>query len=70
MLISFTDVCDNDIHVPGGVVPLFDCVLMGFFWGPKEDSPLHGYHCSIVCKIFYILQPLYLCGCQQKVSNV
>lgn len=64
------DVCDNDIDVSVGMVPLFHCVLMGLFWRPQKDSSFDGHHSPTVCKILYILQPLHLCCCQQEVSSV
>uniref|UniRef100_A0A7N4Q018 H/ACA ribonucleoprotein complex subunit n=1 Tax=Sarcophilus harrisii TaxID=9305 RepID=A0A7N4Q018_SARHA len=66
---GFRDVCDNDFNVPACLVPLFCCVLVGFFWGPKGDSPSNGHHSPSLCKVFHILQSLYICGCQQEVPE-
>lgn len=66
--LGLADVDCDDYYVPGGLVSILHCMPLGIIWRPQGYPSSHGYHCSTLCQVLDLLQPLHLCRCKQKVS--
>lgn len=65
--LGFADVACDDYYVPGGLVSIFHRMSLGIIWWPQDYTGSYGYHCSTLCQVLHLLQPLHLCHCKQKV---
>lgn len=66
--LGLADVTCDDYYVLGGLVSIFHCMSLGIIWWPQGNTCSYGNHCSTLCQVVYLLQPLHLCHCKQKVS--